>query len=167
MNNLKFYKIVIGILVVLNLATLTFLWLGGHCRENDPEKGRAGEFLIRELTLTSPQQDDFGRLRDRHQKSLLILQEQDRVLHDRFFETIFLPFPDTVEANMIADSIASLRRQMEMLTFEHFHQLRQLLTAEQTAKFQQIFQQALERVMPLPEPPPGPPPPPPPPPAGK
>jgi periplasmic protein CpxP/Spy len=166
MDNLKFYKIVIVILVILNLGSLAFIWIG-RSRGEVPKYGQAGEFLIRELTLTSPQQDNFGKLRDSHQKILLAMQERDRRLHDRFFEAIFLPVPDTLEVGIIADSIAGLRRQVEMLTFEHFKQLRQLLTKEQTEKFHRVFRQALDRVMPIPEPPPPPPLPPPPPPPGR
>jgi len=162
MNNSRFYKVVIVILVVLNIGTLTFLWFGHRRSGQDPERGQASKFLIRELQLTPGQQDEFGDLRDLHQKRLLELQERDRVLHDRFFEAIFLPVPDTLAATKIADSIADIRRQMEMLTFEHFNELRQLLTQKQIQKFHQIFRQALERVMPLPEPPSAPPPPPPP-----
>ena len=167
MNNLKFYKIVIVILVILNLGTLTFLWIGHPRGSKVPKYGQAGEFLIRELSLNSSQQDNFGQLRDSHQKTLLALQERDRQLHDRFFEAIFLPVPDTLEVGIIADSIAGLRRQMEMLTFEHFNELRRLLTKEQTQKFHRVFRQALDRVMPIPEPPPPPPLPPPPPPVGR
>ena len=73
MNNLKFYKIVIVILVILNLGTLSFLWIGHSRGGQVPKYGQAGEFLIRELELTSLQQDNFGQLRDSHQKRQSIL----------------------------------------------------------------------------------------------
>jgi Spy/CpxP family protein refolding chaperone len=163
MQTTQFYKVVIIILVLLNLGTLTFLWFGKPRAGNIPDRGQSAEFLIRELTLTPSQQDNFGKLREEHRLKLTNLQEQDRILHDRFFEAVFLPGHDTLAMSILADSIASVRKQMEILTFEHFRQLRQLLSEDQKMKFHQVFRKALERVMPLPEPP-GPPPPPPPPP---
>ena len=167
MNHIRFYKIIIIILVLLNLGTLTLLWFGRSRTEHAQDPGESAKFLIHELTLTPGQQDEFGKLRDEHRQRLAILQERDRRLHDRFFEAIFLPAPDTLAAIILSDSIAAVRRQMELLTFDHFMQLRLLLNEEQKNKFHGVFRQALEHAMPLPDPPlPPPPPPPPPPPYG-
>ena len=164
MNQIRFYKIIVIVLVLLNLGTLTFLWFGRPRPEHEPDRGKSAKFLIHELALTPGQQDEFGKLRDEHRRRLTILQKQDSRLHDRFFEAIFLPVPDTLTAKILSDSIAEVRRQMELLTFDHFRQLRQLLNEEQKNKFHRVFRQALEHAMPLPEPPPPPPLPPPPPP---
>jgi protein CpxP len=163
MNQLRFYKIIIIILVLLNLGTLSFLWFGKPRAGQEQGRGKSAKFLIRELSLTPGQQDEFGKLREEHRHRLMILQQQDSRLHDRFFEAIFLPVPDTLTSKILSDSIADVRRQMELLTFEHFRQLRQLLNDEQKNKFHRVFRQALEHVMPLPVPPTAPPPPPPPP----
>ncbi|MFZ4523475.1 MAG: Spy/CpxP family protein refolding chaperone [Bacteroidales bacterium] len=151
MNKLRFYQIVIVILMLLNLGTLTFLWLGRPGHERLPVQGRSGEFLIRELNLTSAQQDDFGKLRDEHQERLMQIREKDRILHDRFFNALFQSPADTQIVNRLADSIAGTRKQMEMLTYNHFSQLRQLLTEPQKVKFHKVFRQALERAMPPPD----------------
>ncbi|MCX6306780.1 MAG: Spy/CpxP family protein refolding chaperone [Bacteroidetes bacterium] len=163
MNNIRFYKITIIILVMVNLGTLAFLWFGRPRPGQMPVSGEAAEYLIDELKLTPGQQDQFGKLRKEHRGKLSLLQAEDRRLHDLFFESLFLIPADTLTVNVLADSMAGLRRQMELLTFEHFRQLRLLLTEEQSRKFHQVFNQALERVMPLPPMPPMPPMPPPPP----
>ena len=164
MNNIRFYKVVIIILVVVNLSTLIFLWFGTPPTARVPVRGQATEFLNRELMLTPKQQDEFGKLSDENHERMLILQEQDRKLHYRFFETLFLPNADTSIAKIIADSITDLRMQMELLTYEHFRQIKQMLTEEQKHNFHRVFRQAIECVMPPPPPPPPPLPPPMPPP---
>ena len=163
MNTIRFYKAAIIILILLNLGTLTFLWISRPRPGQAAHRGRSEEFLIRELALTPKQQDEFGKLRDMHSEKLRMLQEQDRKLHDRFFDALFLPATDTLALDIISDSISDIRKQMELLTFEHFSQLRQVLTERQKVRFHQVFRQALERVMPMPLPPAPPPPPPPPP----
>ena len=158
MNELRFYKGIIIILVVMNLGTLAFLWFGRPRPEPIRNRVPATEFLIHELTLSPIQQDKFGDLRDEQRQKLQLLQEQDRKLHNLFFDALFDPAPDTAAARGLADSIARTRQQMEMVTFEHFLKLRQLLTEEQKVKFHRVFRQALDQVLPPPLPPPPPPP---------
>ena len=154
MNNTRFYKIIILILVLLNLGTLTFLVV--HHPRFSPERmrGRSPDLLTRELMLDPRQQDEFGKLRYKHRERMFDLQEKDRKLHDRFFEVLFQPTPDTIAMRSLADSISEVRKQMELLTFEHFLRLRQLLNPDQQGKFHRVFKQALEHIMPLPAPPP-------------
>jgi len=163
MNHIRTYKIIIIILILLNAGTLSFLWIGRLRPFETESRGQSARFLIRELKLTPEQRDEFGRLREVHRGQLLELQEQDRILHDRFFEFVFIDQPDTAAMKALTDSVANLRKKMEILTYQHFRNLRRLLNKEQEDKFRAIFNQALEKTMPLPEVPGVPPPPPPPP----
>ncbi|MEI7662398.1 MAG: hypothetical protein WCK34_09380 [Bacteroidota bacterium] len=160
MTKNSFYKVVIAILVVLNLGTLALLWLGPP-KEPVQLQGQAAGFLVRELGLSTAQQDEFGKLREEHHGKLMIIQEKDRKLHDRFFGALFLPVPDTSAVRILADSIADLKREIDLLTFDHFSRLRKLLSTGQQEKFHRVFRQALERAMPPPAPLSPPPPPPP------
>ncbi len=158
MNRKHFNQAVIIILVVLNVTTLSLLWLG---RPHAPDRAhgeQAAAFLVKELGMTAAQQEAFSHLREFHHREMMLLQEQDRKLHDRFFESLFLPATDTLRLNLLADSIAGTRKQMEMVTYSHFGELTQLLNPAQKEKFRMIFRKALEQVMPPREPLPPPPP---------
>ena len=63
MKNKRFYLGVIIILVLVNLGTLAFLMFGGSLIIPGPIRGKAPDFLIRELNLTRVQMDEFGKLR--------------------------------------------------------------------------------------------------------
>jgi Spy/CpxP family protein refolding chaperone len=152
MNTIRFYKGVIIALILLNLGSLSFLWLGRTKGDQSANQGQAAEFLIRELKLTPGQQEQFGTMRSEHRERLNFIQEHDRNLHNKFFEPLFLPTPDTTLVKSLADSIANLRREMELITFSHFMQLKQILSASQKEKFHNIFREALDRVMPPPPP---------------
>ena len=154
MNNLRFLKGVIIILIMLNLVALAFLWFGRPKHRPGPFIGKASEYLIRELRLTPLQQDKYIKLRDNHREQLDILQERDRKFHDRFFETIFLSAPDKTEIQQLADSIAGTRKEIELLMFGHFRDLQQLLNGDQKIKFHRIFRDAFIRMMSPPPPPP-------------
>ena len=171
MNNNRFLKVVIVILILINAGTLVFMWIN---RPQQPKvvlrRPFAGGFIVKELGLSESQKREYAQLRREHVKTLELLQENDRILHDRFFGRLFAEVPDMNAVHDLADSIAMNRRRMEILTYEHFEMLNNLLNPEQQKKFRDIFDDVLRIV--LPPPPntqtlPGPPPPPPPPPANQ
>ncbi|MEI6681905.1 MAG: periplasmic heavy metal sensor [Bacteroidota bacterium] len=147
MNRIRLFKGVILILVLLNLGTLTFVWFQPRRPAEGPLRGDPARFLVQALDLTREQQEQFGRMRAIHHLRLITLQQHDRRLHDRFFGLIFNPGTDSLASFAYADSISAIRKQMELLTYEHFMKLRQILTEEQKVKFHKIFREVLDHVM--------------------
>jgi len=163
MNNTRTYKIIIMLLVALNLGTLAFMWFNRPGRERQERRqGEAASFLIKELGLSVEQQKEYGRLRQEHRSMLDQLNERDKVLHNRFFALLTLEKPDTVSMEAIASAIAANRKNMEIVTYDHFYKVTRILNPEQQKKFSLIFKDVLRMVLPPPVPPPAPPPPPPP-----
>ncbi|MCX6245295.1 MAG: periplasmic heavy metal sensor [Bacteroidetes bacterium] len=168
---------VIVFLVVLNLGTLTFMWINRPGGQSPSNHRDVSAYLKKELLLTEPQQEEYTQLRAQHQQEMQNLQNQDRALHKKFFDLLQVSPPDSFAAESVADSIATLRKKMEILTFNHFIDFRKILKQEQQRKFDTIFTEVLRMVLPPPPspppppgqvpPPPGPGQPPPPPPPGK
>ncbi len=147
MNRIRLFKGVIFILVLLNLGTLTFVWFQLRRPAEGPLRGDPARFLVQALNLTLEQQEQFGRMRAIHHVRLITLQQHDRRLHDRFFGLLFKPGADSLATLAYSDSISALRKQMELLTFEHFMKVRQILTEEQKVKFHMVFREVLDHVM--------------------
>jgi periplasmic protein CpxP/Spy len=165
MNNTRVLRIVIIVLILINLGTLTFIWFHSPLSRRSDQSQFASGFLVKELELSKSQQENYFRLRGNHRKILEQLEEQDKTLHNRFFDQLFSEIPDSKSVEALADSISENRRKMEVLTYDHFMQVRHMLTPEQKKKFERIFDEVIRMVLP-PPPPPSPPslPPPPPPP---
>jgi len=161
MNNTKFLKSVIIILILINLGTLAFIWFNYPSFKPTDQHQFASGFLVKELELSKPQQENYFRLRGNHRKMLIQLQEHDKALHNRFFDQLFSEIPDSKSVGDLADSIAENRRKMEVLTYDHFMQVREMLTPEQQKTFERIFDEVIRMVLPPPPAPPLPPPPPP------
>jgi periplasmic protein CpxP/Spy len=164
MNNVRMLKSVIIVLVLINIGTLTFMWFNNPVRRQSARPQFAPGFLVKELELSGSQQKDYLSLRNNHRMMLKQLQERDKALHNRFFDQLFSDVPGSKNVGDLADSIAENRREMEILTYDHFNQVRQMLTPEQQEKFGKIFDEVLRMVLPPPPPPPSdmaPPPPPP------
>jgi periplasmic protein CpxP/Spy len=158
MNNNRFLKIVILVLILINLGTLTFMWVNRPVNRPGDKRAVAAGFIARELNLSELQRREYKGMRISHLRTLEKLQEQDKILHERFFRQLFAEVPDMQAVIDLADSIALNRKEMEILTYDHFRHLQHILTPEQQKKFREIFDDVLKIVLP---PPPSPPPPPP------
>jgi periplasmic protein CpxP/Spy len=159
MSSNRFLKIVILILILINLGTLAFIWFSRPMRTPDGRRAVAAGFIVRELNLSEAQRREYRSMRINHLRTLEVLQEHDKMLHEQFFRQLFAEVPDMQAVADLADSIALNRKEMEILTYDHFRHLQHILTPEQQKRFKDIFDDVLKIVLP---PPPSPPPPPPP-----
>lgn len=164
MKNTTIYKLIIVLLVAMNLATLTFMWFNRPGREKQGDKAQAANFLIRELDMNQHQQAQYQKLRQEHRAKLNVLNQRDKMLHKHFFDLLVKGSVDSVSLESMASAIAANRKEMELVTYEHFDLIKKILNPAQQQKFDSIFQDVLRMVLPLPPPPPPPPSPPPPPP---
>jgi len=160
MKNAKVYKVIIVLLVVLNLATLAFMWYNRPGRELNGDSRQPSNFLIRELGLSTEQQEEYQKLRQEHRAKLSELSARDRILHRRFFDLLLLESADSISIGAMAAAIAANRQEMELVTYKHFESVKHILNAMQQQKFDKIFQDVIRMVLPQPPPPPSPPPPP-------
>lgn len=151
MNQLKIYRILVVVLIVLNAGTLAMMWWE---RSHPGRRGRLSgipeESFLTALNLNPEQSEAFRLLRHQHLTALHRLQIQDRRLHDNYFDMIFLPAPDSSLLQQRLDSMLILRREMEVLTYNHFRELKGLLDEEQGKVFRKNFRRMLDRVMPSP-----------------
>lgn len=153
MENTRFLKITIIVLLLVNIATLIFM-LTGHKRHEGhippPPHGRAGafEFLTQELKLDEAQIKQFDEMRKQHHENVRNVQEKSRDLHHRFFD--LLATSDSAGAVQLADSMAQIQKQIELLTFGHFKQVRDICKPDQQKKFDAVINEALRMMAPKP-----------------
>ncbi len=137
----KTYVWFIIFLVVINLATLIFLWFDRSGSKNDFEHGprRTDNFLKAELGLTDEQDKLMKDSRDRFfDSSGKIMNEMDQ-LKKQLRSEAFNQNPDSISVDSITARIGILQSQTEELAFKHFKELNSILNSEQSKKFQEIF----------------------------
>jgi protein CpxP len=153
MDNSKFLKIIIAILVLLNIGTQTFIWTSHHHGMPPPHqmgRGDAGRFLVHELKMTDEQQKQFEELRNEHHNKVEDIRERGRTLHEHFFDLLQNPSTDASNVQQAADSIAANQKQIELVTFEHFRKVRAICTPEQQKRFDEVIDEALQMLDPRP-----------------
>ena len=103
MKTLRFYKILIGILVVVNLTTVYFLWSSANGDNHPPHPKRND--LIDRLGITGDKKEQIMRLQDDHFKQKDALIQKGRELHEKLFLSFNDTSKDSTEIALIIDNI--------------------------------------------------------------
>lgn len=152
MNDSKFLKIAIVILLIINISTLAFFSFRPHGpRPPHPGMGPGRgpfEFLVRELKMTDEQKSKYETLRDQHHEAVESLREQSHDMHKAFFDLINAEPIDSIRVKNLADSISENQKQIELITFYHFKEVRSICTPEQQKRFDVIIDDALRMLQP-------------------
>jgi Spy/CpxP family protein refolding chaperone len=145
MNNPKFLKIVILLLLLINISTLTFMWL------HRPQKNDAvGDFFTKELQFTPKQKEQFEVLKHEHRNQVDKLREENKEKHDAYFELLKKPAVDSVTVKKAAAAILKIEEQKELALFYHFQKVRAICNASQQQKFDKIINEAAIMMAPKP-----------------
>ena len=146
-SQIKFWKWAVILLVVLNVFLLTTMWLKQHGEMHNPPRGeKASDFLIEQLKFSNQQLAAFETLKHAHHTSIDSLREAGKEIHHLFFDNLKNQKQDTATINKFAREIANNQTQMELVTFNHFKEVRELCDEKQKQKFDEIIQEVLKRM---------------------
>jgi Spy/CpxP family protein refolding chaperone len=141
---------IIGLLVILNLLTLSTIWFQQFRRppQTPPSQENRSEtvqlFLQRELNLTDQQAQQFTTLRTQYLATSRVLMQDVMALRKTLTEEMFATSPDTPKADQIAEQIGVKHAEVERLLFSHLLELKAVCEPEQQAKFQRLMQEILD-----------------------
>lgn len=143
----KFLYFIIIVLLLMNTGTIAFMFL--HHPPNSQQE--VSRWITEQLKLSEAQQQQYQVLREEHRKNMESIHEQDRNLHDRYFDLLKGETVDSMLVNQLADSIAINRKQTELTTFYDFKKIRSICNAEQRKKFDEIIGEVLRMMGPRPQ----------------
>jgi hypothetical protein len=158
----RFFKIIIVVLLLINIGTLGFLWLGRERprqhmppppppeeRPDGPGRpGGAAAFLREQLQLTEAQETAYRKMREQHHATVVAIRDEMKE-HKKALYTLL----KSADSNIIhtdeqrwLDSLAAAQRRIEMITYRHFREVRALCSPQQQQKFDQVIGEALEQM---------------------
>jgi hypothetical protein len=137
----KTYVWLIILLVVLNLTTLVLLWIG---RPGPPPMIKdnrldTNKFLKNELDLSDEKEKMFRQIRQTLFDSTSALNKQMWEKRREVQEEAFKGNPDTQKINILSNEIGDLQSLNEKYMFNHFSELKKLLSEEQLLRFKRII----------------------------
>lgn len=151
MENTKFYKTVIFILLLINIGTLSFIWINRPPHDGPPQGGGdVTEYLSHELNFSDEQQQQLKELVKENRSGMDAMRSTNRRLHDTYFEMLGDADIDSTKVTAIADSITTLQNKIELLTFYHFRKVRAICNKEQQKNYDTIINDALRMMAPPP-----------------
>ncbi len=143
----RYLFLVIIVLIVLNMATLVMLWLGGpqrpaqHRGPGRPKQERAQiqRLLKNELGFDDKQAEQYLKLRQEHREQTRQLNDEMRRIKKQMFDEVLEDIPQP----MLSDSLLKLTQKkqskIEQLTYQHFLDLKKLCKPEQKDKLKLLM----------------------------
>ncbi len=151
-NKNKWWLIAVIVLMAINTATLTIFWLErkgqGLLLGGKPKGAEAQTFLVKELVLDSAQQVQYLELVKAHRKSTNDIKRELKNAKDAFFSLLGDSTASEVTIKQAADNTSTVEIQLDLLTFNHFKQIRSICTPTQQAKFDSIIKTAVRMMGP-------------------
>lgn len=147
-NRNKVFLSVIAILLVANIAMVTFFLMKKDYRRSEKRPDRKtmiAEFLKNEIGFTPEQLQQYDTLSTKHQENVKKMFESHRASKDKQFKELAAGnFSDSI-VNRVADQSAESQKSMELQMFNHLKNIRMLCTPEQLPRFDSLFVKILNR----------------------
>jgi len=143
LNN-KIAAWLIGLLILANIATLTFFWIGHlkNQRDNSPKN-----FLAKSLHFSESQKNAYFELAKNHNENANKIREQIKIDKENLFQLLKTDqIVDSVKNNAALKVSLSIQ-SLDILTFDHFKKVRALCTEEQKPEFNQLIQKMVNSVI--------------------
>ncbi len=143
LNQNKFLKWLVIILALLNLGTLSVMWIGKPAATLPPPPPSHGArdnmvgFLRNELKLNDEQVEEFSKLRDKHFLSAKKISREMHELKKSLMDNVFKNEP--INKDSIATLIGKKQTQLELLTYNHFMELKEVCGKEQIHKLKKML----------------------------
>ena len=155
-NKTKWWAIAVIALIVLNAATLTIFWVERKSNHDLPQKqenrGVTASYLTKELAFDSIQQLQYNQLVLKHRQSTRQIRKEIRNAKDAFFELLSDSSITDDAIKAASKRVSDIEQQLDILTFNHFKEVRTICNAEQKKKFDSIIKNAVQMMAPPPAP---------------
>lgn len=147
-NRSKVFLVIIGILLIANIAMLSFFLMkkdNGRNEKRPDRKAMIADFLKKEIGFNQAQLQQYDTLSDRHRDNVRKMYDNHRSSKDNQFKQLAASnFSDSI-INNVADQSAASQKIMELQMFNHLKNIRALCTPGQLPKFDSLFVKILNR----------------------
>jgi periplasmic protein CpxP/Spy len=132
------------VLILLNMTMVGFMFFKDRQQCRNPEFGRGkGDYLIEKLKFTPEQITKFDVLREDHHLTVMPLNKEIMEQKKQFFALINESKVDSLKVDSLSKVITEMHRKVDIATFYHFKKIREICTAEQQVKFQNLIEEGL------------------------
>ena len=139
----KFAFWAITILLVLNLSTLTMIWIHKPpCPLPPPppfSEKFIPDFVVAELKLDAKQAMEFEVSEQQHIQKIKLLLDSLHQYKQRLFQSAFKNAVDSAKINDLTSRIGSIAQKIDIITFFHVTELKNICNSRQQNILEDIF----------------------------
>ena len=136
---------VVLLLIVMNIVSLSALWIGHSKRPGKGRVDRQGEkFLETRLSLTTTQISELRDIREGHFPKMMNLTRDFRKARERLHKAPRTGNNDS-QLDELAAEVGKAQAKIEREIYDHFSQIRAICTEEQKEIFDKIMIDVLQR----------------------
>jgi len=153
MNQVKFYKLAIGGLLLLNLAVLAFFIItkpkphrGGPHHHHEPSQHGFEPEAITILDLDEEQISNFKNLANNHAHKMTSITENQQKLLLPYFESISDPVIE-VDNDQTLNLIQKLELEKIQATRQHLLDVKNLLNKDQQSRFNKFAEKIIAKIL--------------------
>lgn len=142
--------LLVAILLLTNIITLSIYWWKDRDRNkpNVSREKKMGQFMVNEMKFSKEQEEVYWKMRDTLVNEQRVVMDSLRSAKRRFFD--LLKQQETPGYDSLRDErgneIIALQKKLDLLTFRHFEDVKQLCTPEQLVKFDTVIQEIVNRM---------------------
>ena len=144
-NQNRFKNILIVILLFVNIAAVSVLWMqtaaktDAQPKAQENRQGESVRLLEKALDLTKEQAEQFKSMQAKYQEQTKEYNNRLSALKRKIAEELFADSYDSVLMNANVKEIGELQSKVEMMRFMHFNELLSQCTPAQKEKFKPIL----------------------------
>lgn len=144
----KWPLVLIAILLITNAATLVFFWSTRSKKKENKEqpRGRMGQFMVDQMKFDKDQETIYWRMRDTMLNQQRPIMDSMRVQKTNFFALLNQGEVNDSVLRARTEDIANLQKQLDIVTFRHFQQIRTICRPDQLNKFDTVVKEIVNRM---------------------
>ena len=140
MGKIKLLSIAVFALLFLNCGILGYLLLSKKQENNPPENRhqRPKTLIIEKLKFDASQIENYELLIDEHRAKIRLTEDKIRKSKNELYQLLKENNVNENDKNAIIDSLANYQKQIELIHFDHFQQIKKLCKKEQLGNFNSL-----------------------------
>ena len=147
MKNLtsKTYSIAVILLLLINLGLVAYLVIENSSHKKSSDKPDTAELFAQKMGLTKEQRAKAKEMREGYFKVIRPMADSLRAVKVAFYSQVNSGIATDSLLDNYQSRINDWQRKINKQTFDHFRDVRAMLTPEQQPKFDEFLQKMMQR----------------------
>ena len=142
MERIKLLTVAVIALLLLNMGTLAYLFVGqGHQRMGPPPPPHPRDIIIRKLHFDDAQVQQYEKLIQWHRGQIEVRDREIGKTKDRLYLSLIKSPPDLKVKDSLIGRLSALQKEIEEVHFKHFQDIKAICKPEQIGDYNSLTEE--------------------------